>query len=110
MSGQAGPVGFAVIYRWRLREGTEAEFREAWSQLTEAIRKERGGLGSRLHRDEDGTWVAYAQWPDRDRWEQARRYKPADAEAFRRMGECVEESFPPQFLEPLEDLLVGGEA
>src|SRR5437899_299260 len=26
----------------------------------------RGGLGSRLHKAEVGTWYAYAQWPSKD--------------------------------------------
>ena len=62
---------FAVIYRWKLIPGREAEFEEGWKAGTAAIAREFGGWGSRLHRGEDGVVVAYAQWPDRETWEKA---------------------------------------
>lgn len=62
---------FAVIYRWKLIPGREAQFEEGWRAGTRAIAAEFGGWGSRLHRGEDGVAVAYAQWPDRATWERA---------------------------------------
>ena len=44
-------VGFCVIYRSRLRPGSERSFKQSWSRMTEAIREHRGGLGSRLMAD-----------------------------------------------------------
>ena len=61
-------VGFAVLYRWRLTPGMEATFREGWERVTVQLKQHRGALGSRLHLAEDGTWVAYAQWPSREAW------------------------------------------
>lgn len=57
---------FAVVYRWRIRPGLEAKFEEGWRLGTLAIRRDLGGLGSRLHRSADGGYFAYAQWPDAD--------------------------------------------
>lgn len=62
---------FAVIYRWKLIPGRETQFEEGWRAGTSAIAKEFGGWGSRLHRGDDGTVFAYAQWPDRATWERA---------------------------------------
>jgi heme-degrading monooxygenase HmoA len=62
---------FAIIYRWKLIPGREAQFEEGWKAGTAAIAREFGGWGSRLHRGEDGAVVAYAQWPDRATWEKA---------------------------------------
>lgn len=62
---------FAVIYRWKLIAGREAQFEAGWRAGTRAISEEFGGWGSRLHRGEDGVAVAYAQWPDRATWERA---------------------------------------
>ena len=62
---------FAVIYRWKLIPGREAQFEEGWRAGTAAIAREFGGWGSRLHRGDDGTVFAYAQWPDRATWERA---------------------------------------
>lgn len=56
------PPGFAVLYRWKPKAGMEAQFIESWSQVT-ALLRERGSLGSRLHRGPVGFLYGYAQWP-----------------------------------------------
>jgi len=104
MTGNRGP-GFAVIYRWRLAPGTEAAFCDAWAEVTLAIGRDRGGLGSRLHRGDDGIWLAYAQWPDRASWEAARALPPAESAASAAMDACIVERLPPILLEPVADLL-----
>jgi quinol monooxygenase YgiN len=95
-----------VIYRWRLKPGREDEFVAAWERLTRAIRDHRGGLGSRLHRAENGLWVAYAQWPDRATWESARDRETADPKAAAAMAEAVAERAEPLLLDVVADLLV----
>ncbi len=99
-------VGFAVIYRWKVKPGFEARCREGWERVTRAIMAERGGLGSRLHVMEDGTWVAYAQWPGRAAWERSRAMGPVDPEGSRMMEEAQAESFPAMPLEPAADFLL----
>ena len=99
---------FAVIYRWRVHPGMEESFTAAWETLTRGIREGRGGLGSRLHRAEDGTWVAYAQWPDRATWANMQEMGSLDAAASADLKEAVAESFDPILLEPVRDLLVEG--
>ncbi len=96
---------FVALYRWKLREGTEEMFREGWLRRTLEIYRNCGSLGSRLHRAEDGTWVAYAQWPDRQTWEAARQVAVADTEAPLLMKESIEVSYPETLLEVVEDLI-----
>ena len=55
---------FAVIYQAYVKEGREAEFRKAWKTIASFFVKERGAIGSCLHRTSDGLWVAYSRWPD----------------------------------------------
>jgi hypothetical protein len=55
---------FTVVYRWRLRPGMDAQFIRGWERVTRAIHAKCGSYGSRLHRCADGTWMAYARWPD----------------------------------------------
>jgi hypothetical protein len=43
--------------------GLESQFVEAWTALTKHYLHHCGSLGSRLHQDQDGNWVGYAQWP-----------------------------------------------
>jgi heme-degrading monooxygenase HmoA len=96
---------FSVIYRWTLKPGTEERFREAWRTLTEAIRARSGTSGSRLHRTDDGDFVAYAVWPSRELWESARALPPANAEALTIMRDCIATSQTPIPLTILDDLI-----
>ena len=48
---------FAVVYRWRVIAGREAQFEEGWSRGTERIAAEFGGWGSRLHKGADGAFA-----------------------------------------------------
>jgi len=98
--------GFYVVYRWRLVPGTDAEFIRAWAALTEAIKAQRGGLGSRLHRRDDGDWLAYAAWPDRAAWETSRDQPSPLPDVSAAMTACIAESRAPILLDPVEDLLV----
>jgi hypothetical protein len=108
MTSESSPIRcrFAVIYRWRLKPGLEPQFVAAWERATRAIRAERGGLGSRLHKLDDGSWLAYAQWPTRAEWERARSAPSPDPEAVELMRAAIAESDPPLLLEPAADLLL----
>lgn len=99
-------TGFAVVYQWRVKLGMEAQFRSAWEELTAWHREQRGALGSRLHRTDNGTVVAYAQWPDRQSWERSCSLHEQDTELSRRLLESVEETWSPMFLTTLSDRLV----
>ena len=101
-------VGFAVIYRWRIRSGMEERFQQAWEAVTKSLKAERGALGSRLHRAEDGSWIAYAQWPTKDAWERSRDLGSLDPTATAIMQEAAEESLPPILMRPVCDHLVTG--
>jgi quinol monooxygenase YgiN len=83
---------FVVIYRWKIKAGMDEAFRAAWRKATRAIVLRYGALGSRLHQAEDGDWLAYAQWPNRARWEAMRDGTPADAEAANAMRHCIDDS------------------
>lgn len=98
-------VGFAVIYRWRIKSGLESQFQSAWSEVTDQLLQHRGSLGSRLHRGPDDIWYGYAQWPS----EEARRVAfedPIASGARERMQAAIEESLPDIPLEPVSDYLV----
>jgi len=98
---------FAILYRWRLKPGTEEAFREAWKAMTETIKVQRGTGGSRLHRTDDGELLAYAVWPSREHWEAAGKLPSTNPEAGARMRACIEQSLPITTLEVVDDLLTG---
>lgn len=100
---------FCVIYKFHVRPEMETEFQTGWRQVTEALREESGALGSRLHRDEHGQWIAYAQWPDEQTWSDSAT-SSAEAERGRQLmrssfveGKSVETLYK---LTVLDDLLV----
>ena len=51
--------------------GREAQFEAGWRGGTERITAEFGGWGSRLHKQSEGIYIAYAQWPDEETWKAA---------------------------------------
>ena len=97
---------FAVLYRWKLKPGREEDFRGAWAKATTAIRARYGTSGSRLHRADDGTLVAYAVWPDRAAWERAQKEPSSAPEQGKIMKDCTEEFLGSTPLALVEDMLV----
>ena len=69
---------------------------------TRAIHAGCGSYGSRLHRATDGTWVAYARWPDAVTRERCTFDEP---EGERLMAESVAERFPELTMDLVSDLL-----
>ena len=62
---------FVAVYWWRVHPGKEEQFRQAWHRGTELITRIYGSYGLRLHRDRDGRFVGYAEWPDEATWRAA---------------------------------------
>ena len=98
---------FVAVYRFKIKPGKLEDFKKAWAITTEGIEKEYGGLGSRLHSTENElVFIAYAQWPSREKWKEP---KPTLSENYefarRQMRMCVEESETLHELEVVEDLL-----
>ena len=93
------------LYRWRIKPEKEAQFIEAWSEITAYYREHFDSLGSRLHRDDDGIFYAYAQWESVEQRENAFQNSPK-SEAGERMREAIEESFEEVRLEIVSDYLI----
>lgn len=83
---------FAVLYRFRVHSGRDAEFRDAWAEMTRQIQARYQTGGSRLHRTDDGGFAAYAMWPSRAAWEGA---QPIDHPCRQQMLDCIAEAQPP---------------
>ena len=104
----------AVIYRFHLTPGKEAEYQQHWHTVATHFKAHRGALGSCLHKGEDGLWVAYSRWPDRETWraswpegEAPMDHLPAEVrEAALQMKTCVEEGkrLPDVVLDLVADL------
>lgn len=62
---------YIVIYSFGIEKAKYDEFLASWKALTNLIKKEAGGLGSRLHKKSKNEYIAYAQWPDKVTFEKA---------------------------------------
>lgn len=111
-------TGFAVVYQWRVKAGMGAQFRAAWEDLTAWMQQRHGALGARLHRTDNGNFVAYTQWPDHRAWEKSCTVQQEGDEPAvvaepdkgdklsQRLLETVEEAWSPMFLSTVSDRLV----
>lgn len=97
---------FAVIYQFEVKSGKESAFRAAWKDLTSLIYQNCGSLGSRLHSSNAGTYIAYAQWSNREQWKNASAYLPEHSAKFSTaMRSACTEIKVLYELEMMEDLL-----
>lgn len=80
----------------------EQQFVDGWERVTRAIRGSCGSYGSRLHRGDDGTWLAYARWPSREARVEC---EFQEEEGVRLMQEAIEERFPEITCQLVSDLL-----
>jgi heme-degrading monooxygenase HmoA len=96
----------AILYSWRIKPDKEQQFIESWSQVTEFLRKNRGSLGSRLHRGNDGLFYGYAQWKSVEERQNAFQNSAQISDAIEKMRDSIDERFPEIMLEPLADFLI----
>jgi len=96
---------YVVIYYFKAKKDKEAEFLELWKAMTLAIRENCKGLGSRLHKESDLEYIAYAQWPDQNTFDQAKLPKEFDelTSQFKAVTSSVKVLYK---LEAVDDLLI----
>ena len=96
---------FIALYHWRVKTGKEGNFQEGWHQRTLEIYRQCGSLGSRLHRADDGTWFAYAQWPDRETYDAINAIPPTENRSRKLFRESIEYAYPDVYLNVVDDLI-----
>ncbi len=68
-------MSHAVLNRWKIRRGKEDDFAAAWTRYTDHMIEQGGAFGARLHKADDGSFVAYSWWPSRKVWDIAQGLK-----------------------------------
>ena len=96
---------FVASYCWRIKNGFEQQFIDAWAETTAYYFEKFDSLGSRLHRGDDGLFYTYAQWKSAEQRENAFKNIPELA-VREKMHEAIEEFISETILEPLSDFLV----
>lgn len=74
---------YIVIYSFTVKKKQDSRFISAWKELTKWYYEYAGGLGSRLHNQTLQTYIAYAQWPDKETWEVSNSQLPEKAQGTR---------------------------
>ena len=97
---------YAVVYRWRVKHGAEDIFRQGWREVTEDIRRNFGGGGSRLHKAENGEWWAYARWPSKEMRDRAFAARSGPMSETLKKWNDVTEVVGETWLEITDDLLL----
>jgi hypothetical protein len=98
-------MAIAVLYRWSVKPGMEAQFRDGWLRGTRAIHARCGSSGARLHRAADGIFVSYAVWPDEATRKRCFADNDFSAEGFDGMRAAVAAYHGEEILDVLDDAL-----
>jgi len=76
---------FSIIYQFYVKEGFEDTFIEGWKGLTQLIYEHEGSFGSRLHVSDKGEYIAYAQWPSEEIFNNSGSKLPERASLYRKL-------------------------
>ncbi|WP_282122615.1 antibiotic biosynthesis monooxygenase family protein [Algibacter mikhailovii] len=75
---------YVVLYSFQVKPQQEESFLKGWKGLTALIYKHEGSLGSRLHKEDTLEYIAYAQWPSKDQFDNSGGNLPKEqADKFR---------------------------
>ena len=81
-------------------------FEKTWREMTILIRDNAGSLGSRLHKQNDTDYIAYAQWPDKATWKNStEKLSELSKDLKKAMGECCEKTEVLFEMDVVDDLL-----
>ncbi|MFZ9942709.1 MAG: antibiotic biosynthesis monooxygenase family protein [Bacteroidia bacterium] len=96
---------FHAVYLFTIKPGRHQDFERAWRELTDAIYRNAGSLGSKLLKQDHDRYLAIAQWPNAKSWEESSERLPGWTGAIRdRMRDCcvsVETVFEGHLVEDL---------
>lgn len=96
-----------VLYRWRVKPGTEKLVEPAWAQLVREVRTNvEGSFGALLLRSvqDPHEFVAVSRWRSRDEWLQ--RSATFDSQASELLSACRASAISSEVLDEVEDLTV----
>ena len=96
---------FCIIYRFKIHQGKEEEFIKSWIEVTEAFKTHCNALGSRLHKNKNCNYIAYAQWPSKEIRDKAELPEEVITGAYAEMRSCCKSVEVLFELTPVSDLL-----
>ena len=67
---------YIVIYEFKVKENNTQKFIDSWKAMTNLLKLHEGSLGSRLHKQKELHYIAYAQWPSKEIFDNYRKKLP----------------------------------
>ncbi|MCF6765934.1 hypothetical protein L3V82_09120 [Thiotrichales bacterium 19S3-7] len=106
---------FVVIYRVYVKEAKEDEYQNLWHKVANYFIEYRGAIGSVLHKTDQGFFLAYSRWPDKQTRDASwpgenapSNVLPGDIrQSILKMRDCVikDKKLPEITMEVIDDLL-----
>ncbi|WP_051881924.1 hypothetical protein [Parvularcula oceani] len=97
----------AVFYHWKIKSGREQDFEAAWEQVTKDGKERCGAHGATLHKCDDGSYAAYALWPDKESREKCWLGPESQRDEAKQLQDCVETELAEVLMDVKTDLLDG---
>lgn len=90
---------FAVIYKSYIHPEYEDEYLKLWEVIARYYVGNCGALGSTLHKTDEGQYIAYSRWPDKQtrdaNWGDNRRDLPSEIEkTIQHIKNCIDDTKP----------------
>jgi len=84
----------AVLLEFNVKHGAEEEFIVYWKKTTQIIYEKFGSLGSKLHRSDNDTFIAYAQWPSADIYQTEQDWSAEESDVREKMRATLVDGRP----------------
>jgi heme-degrading monooxygenase HmoA len=97
---------YIVIYEFKVKENNAQKFIDSWTAMTNLLKLHEGSLGSRLHKQKELHYMAYAQWPSKEIFDNSGKNLSENVSEIRKiMKNSCEVIKVLHYLEVVEDLL-----
>ena len=75
---------YIVIYEFKVKENNTQKFIDSWKAMTNLLKLHEGSLGSRLHKQKELHYIAYAQWPSKEIFDNSGKKLPKNVSEIRK--------------------------
>ena len=94
-----------VFYHWKIKEGRENDFEAAWAEVTRDGIERCGSIGATLNKCDDGTYAAYAVWPDKESREKCWLGPESQTDEAKTLIDCTEEKLAEVLMDVQNDMM-----
>ena len=75
---------YIVIYEFKVKENNTQKFIDSWKTMLNLIKLHEGTLDSSLHKQKELHYIAYAQWPSKEIFDNSGKKLPKNVSEIRK--------------------------